>query len=146
MLQVIRRSFPLMLFVCLAMLGLTLTACGGGSSSASTQTSTQSSTSAQGSTSSSAPAATVNIRETKGANDAGDQYRCDPTTLTVKKGDSVTFTNLTDETQDFSQSDEQKAGVDILLKLNQSSTVTFNTTGTFMLQSSKNAQITVTVQ
>lgn len=92
-----------------------------------------------------APAATVQVKEsqTKGQPDV---YRCDPTTLTVKKGDSVTFTNMTDEIQDFDQGDAQQAGVDFKLALGQSATVTFNTPGTFNITSEKGATIAVTVQ
>lgn len=86
----------------------------------------------------------VNIKESKGS--SGDVYTCDPTSITVKKGDSVTFTNQSDEKQDFDQGDAKKAGVDFVLDLNGSKAVQFNTAGTFMLKSEKGATITVTVQ
>ena len=60
----------------------------------------------------------VNIKETKGSK--GDVYTCDPTSITIKKGDSVSFTNMSDEKQDFDQGDAQKAGVDFVLDLNGS--------------------------
>jgi plastocyanin len=94
------------------------------------------------------PAATVNVKETKGSGpgDTGDVYMCDPATLSVHKGDTVSFTNLSDQTQDFDQGDAQKAGVDFVMAINQSTTATFNTTGTFTIKSEKGATITVTVQ
>jgi plastocyanin len=85
------------------------------------------------------------VRESK-TQGQPDVYRCDPKTLTVKKGDAVTFTNMTDEIQDFDQGDVQQAGIDLRLPLNQSATVTFNTSGTFTITSEKGATITVTVQ
>lgn len=114
-----------------------LAACGADNTSTSSTTSSMSSKAA--------PAATVQVKEsqTKGQPDV---YRCDPTTLTVKKGDSVTFTNMTDEIQDFDQGDAQQAGVDFKLALGQSATVTFNTPGTFNITSEKGATIAVTVQ
>jgi plastocyanin len=91
------------------------------------------------------PAATVAVKESRTQGQT-DVYKCDPSTLTIKKGDSVTFTNMSDEIQDFDMGDTQKAGVDFKLALNQSATVTFNTPGTFNITSEKGATITVTVQ
>ena len=115
-----RRSVTWMLLASLLILVFALSACGGGGSSQ-----------------------TVNVKETKGA--SGDVYSCDPTSITVNKGDSVTFTNQSDENQDFDQGDAQKAGVDFKIGLNQSVPVTFNHTGTFTIKSEKGASITVTV-
>ena len=97
-----------------------------------------------GSSTPSGPAASVNVKESKGA--SGDVYTCDPASITIHKGDQVSFTNQTDEIQDFDQGDAQAAGVDFKMDLNQSVTVTFNNTGTFKIMSEKGATITVTVQ
>jgi plastocyanin len=95
----------------------------------------------------SGPVATVNIKENPGASGpASDTYYCDPATITVNKGDTVTFTNKSDELQDFDQGDYKKAGVDFKIPVNQSVSVTFNTTGTFTISSEKKATITVTVK
>jgi len=115
-----RRSVTWMLLASLLILVFALSACGGGSSQ------------------------TVNVKETKGA--SGDVYMCDPTSITVSKGDSVSFTNQTDEIQDFDQGDATKAGVDFKMDLNQTESATFNNTGTFTIKSEKGATITVTVQ
>lgn len=117
-----RRSMTWMLLASLLILVFALSACGGSGGSSQT----------------------VNIKETKGA--SGDVYTCDPTSITVSKGSSVTFTNQSDENQDFDQGDAQKAGVDFVLGLNQSKDVTFNNAGTFTIKSEKGATITVTVQ
>jgi plastocyanin len=85
------------------------------------------------------------VKETKTAGQP-DVYMCDPTSISIKKGDSVSFTNETDEIQNFDQGDESQAGIALKLTLNQSSTVTFNTTGTFNLKSEKGATLSVTVQ
>jgi plastocyanin len=116
-----RRSVTWMLLASLLILVFALSACGGSGSSQ-----------------------TVNVKETKGA--SGDVYTCDPTSITVNKGDSVTFTNQSDEIQDFDQGDATKANVDFKMDLNQSVPVTFNNTGTFTIKSEKGATITVTVQ
>ena len=138
-----RRPIFWMIFLCLLVMLLALAACGGDSTGTSgTMNSSNSASSA--STPTTASVATVMVNETRGS--SGDVYTCDPTTLTVKQGDSVTFTNQTDEVQDFDQGDTQKAGVDFVLALNQSATVTFKKSGTFMLTSEKKATITVTVQ
>jgi len=79
---------------------------------------------------------TVTIKETKGAN--GDVYMADPASITVNKGDTVKFTNTSDETQDFDQADAgtpSKSGVDFKMDINQSTTATFKTAGTFTLKS-----------
>lgn len=137
--QPVRRPVFL-LVVCFAILAFALAACGGDSGSAASTSSSSSASSGSGA------AQTVNVKEQKGANSSSDVYTCDPTTLSVKKGDSVTFTNQTDEVQDFSAGDASKAGVTIKLDLNQSGTATFNTAGTFNLKSTKGAAIAVTVQ
>ncbi len=92
----------------------------------------------------SGPAATVHIKETKGA--SGDVYTCDPTSITINKGDTVNFINDSDENQDFDMGDTQKAGVDFVIAVNGSKTVTFKTAGTFTITSEKKASITVTVK
>jgi plastocyanin len=119
-----RRPAFLAAFICLLGLILALAACGGDSGGNA--------------------AATVTVKETKGA--SGDVYTCDPASITIKKGDTVAFTNQTDEIQDFDQGDAQKAGVDFKMDLNQSTNATFNTAGTFTIKSEKGATITVTVQ
>ena len=135
-----RRPMAWMVVVSLAVLALVLTACGSDSGS-----STASSTGNPASSAGSASVMTVNVKESKGAT-GGDVYSCDPTTITVKKGDSVTFTNMSDENQDFDQGDSVKAGVDFKIGLNQSIPTTFKTAGTFTIKSEKGATFTVTVQ
>jgi plastocyanin len=117
----VRRPVIWMLLVGLLVLVLALSACG-----------------------SSGPAATVHVKETKAT--SGDVYTCDPTSISINKGDTVTFTNDSDEKQDFDMGDAQKAGVDFVIDINQSKDVTFNNTGTFTLTSEKGASISVTVK
>jgi plastocyanin len=90
-------------------------------------------------------ASKVNVKESK-ADGKDDVYTCDPLTVTIKKGESIDFTNQTDEVQDFDMGDAMKAGVDFKLALNETKTVKFDTAGTFALTSEKGATITVTVQ
>ena len=92
----------------------------------------------------SGPAATVHIKETHAA--SGDVYTCDPTSITINKGDTVNFINDSDENQDFDMGDYQKAGVDFVVAVNGSKTATFNNAGTFTILSEKKASITVTVK
>ena len=106
--------------VVVAVLSCGLMACGGGSS------------------------ASVNVNETHAS--SGDTYACDPTTLTVNKGDTVTFKNNSDELQDFDEGDASKAGVDFKIPVNESKDVVFNSTGTFAIKSEKGATSTVTVK
>ncbi|HEX3640740.1 MAG TPA: hypothetical protein VHV10_05575 [Ktedonobacteraceae bacterium] len=126
-----------------------LTACGADSTNiSSTTSSTSSTTSGANSTTSGSNAAsaiTVAVRES-GTQGQPDVYKCDPKALTLKKGDAVTFTNMTDEIQDFDQGDVQLAGIDLRLPLNQSAKVRFNTPGAFTITSEKGATITLTVQ
>ena len=119
----IRRPVSLLVLLSLLVLVFALAACGGDANASSV---------------------TVNIKESKAG--SGDVYTCDPTSITVKSGDTVTFTNQSDEIQDFDQGDAQKAGVDFKMDLNQSVQVTFKTAGTFTIKSEKGAIITVTVQ
>jgi plastocyanin len=114
-----RRHVTLMLFASLLTLVFVLSACGGSTPQ------------------------TVNVVETKEA--SGDVYTCDPTSITISKGDTVNFTNKTDEIQDFDGGDAKKAGVDFKMPINGSTTATFNTAGTFTIKSEKGATITVTV-
>lgn len=125
-----RRPIVWLAYASLSLLFLALAACGG-TGGPTTPTSV----------------ATVTVKETKGAGpgDTGDVYFCDQTTLTVKKGDTVTFTNVSDQTQDFDQGDTKAAGVDFVMAINQSVSVTFNTAGTFTIKSEKGASITITV-
>jgi plastocyanin len=135
-----QRSASLLVVACLMLIVFALAACGG-----DTMASTTASNNTSSNSNSPAPAATVNIKETKGA--AGkDVYSCDPQTISIKVGDTVSFTNQSDEIQDFDQGDAQKAGVDFKMNLNQSTTATFKTAGTFTIKSEKGATITVTVQ
>ena len=87
---------------------------------------------------------TVAIKESHGA--SRDVYSFDPASITVHKGDTITIENHSDELQDIDQGDAQKAGVDVAIPINQSATMTFNTSGTFTISSEKGATITVTVQ
>lgn len=132
-----RRPMAWMVVVSLAVLAVVLTACGSDSGSSTA-------TGASASSAGSASVMTVNVKESKST--TGDVYTCDPTTITVKKGDSVTFTNMSDENQDFDQGDSVKAGVDFKIGLNQSIPATFKTAGTFTIKSEKGATFTVTVQ
>jgi plastocyanin len=115
----IRRPIIWMLLVGLLVLAFALSACGG-------------------------PAAAVHIKETKAS--SGDVYTCDPASISINKGDTVTFTNESDENQDFDMGDAQKAGVDFVVAINGSKDVTFNNAGTFTITSEKGASITVTVK
>ena len=134
------RSTYLLAFACLMLIVFALAACGGDTMSASNTASSSTSSNS----SNPAPAATVNIKETKDS--AGkDVYSCDPQTISIKVGDTVSFTNQSDEIQDFDQGDAQKAGVDFKMNLNQSTTATFKTAGTFTIKSEKGAIIAVTV-
>ena len=117
----VRRPITWMLLVGLLIVVFALSACGG----------------------SSGPAATVNVKETQAA--TGDVYTCDPTSIKINKGDTVNFTNNSDENQDFDQGDAQKAGVDFVIAINGSKSVTFNNSGTFTIKSEKGATLTVTV-
>ena len=132
MLQSVHRPVFWIVFACLTILVVALAACGGDSGGTSSSASSSGSTTA------------INVKEAH--NVTGDVYTCDPTSITVNKGDKVSFTNQTDEIQDFDQGDAQKAGVDFKMDLNQSTTATFNTPGTFTIKSEKGATITVTVQ
>lgn len=87
----------------------------------------------------------IAIRESKDAS-GKDVYSFDPTSITLKKGDTITVQNRSDELQDIDQGDAHKAGVDVAVPINQSATMTFNTPGTFTIVSEKGATITVTVQ
>jgi plastocyanin len=133
----VRRPFSWMVAVSMLVLVFALAACGGDSGSAA-------STSGSTTSSAPAPAQTVAIKETKGS--GPDVYTCDPATISIKVGDTVQFTNMSDETQDFDQGDAQKAGVDFVMAINQSTSATFKTAGTFTVKSEKGASITVTVQ
>jgi plastocyanin len=148
-LQSIRRPVSWMVVACLAILVFALAACGGDGSSTTSSSSgsagnASSNNVSSGNASSSGPVASVNIKEKKGSSGA-DVYMCDPTTLSVKKGDTVAFTNMSDEKQDFDQGDAEKAGVDFVMDLNQSTKATFKNAGTFTIKSEKGAVITVTV-
>lgn len=117
---------------------LVLSACGGGGGGTGTSGNGASSGSGSGGT-------TVHVKETKTAGQA-DEYMCDPASITIKKGDTVTIANDSDELQDFDAGDAQKAGVDKAVPINQSGSMQFNTTGTFTIKSEKGATLTVTVQ
>lgn len=88
---------------------------------------------------------TVAIRESKDAS-GQDVYAFDPASITLKKGDTITIQNRSDEMQDIDQGDAQKAGVDVAIPVNQSATMTFHVAGTFTIQSEKGATLTVIVQ
>ena len=117
----VRRPVTWILLVGLLVLVFALSACGGSSSSP----------------------VSVKINETHAS--SGDVYVCDPTSITINKGDTVNFTNNSDENQDFDQGDAQKAGVDFVVAINGSKSVTFNTSGNFAVKSEKGANITVKV-
>lgn len=114
---------------------LVLSACGGGGGTGTSG----------GSGGSGSGGATVHVKETHTAGQP-DVYMCDPTSITVKKGDTVTIINDSDETQDFDQGDTVKAGVDKAIPVNQQAGLQFNTAGTFTIKSEKGASLTVTVQ
>jgi plastocyanin len=125
--------------VCLWSLGLLMSACWPlGDPSSSTSSSTGSGSN------SNKTVMTVMVKEKH--SDAGDTYMFDPATITLHKGDAITITNQSDELQDIDQGDATRAGVDAKVPVNQSTTATFNTVGTFTLKSEKGATITVTVQ
>src|SRR5579875_2009175 len=101
--------------------------------------------SACGSSGSGSSGTTVQINEVKTAGKP-DQYMFSPASITVKKGTTVTVVNNSDEVQDIDAGDAQKAGVDKVVAIGQSGTITFNVTGTFAIESEKGAKLTVTVQ
>jgi plastocyanin len=144
----VRPVHSWILLGCLAMLMLVLAACGGDSGSAASSSSNTSASGSSSNTSASSAKSvmTVMIKETKGATSNKDVYTFSPATITIKKGDTITIENDSDELQDIDKGDAQKAGVDKAIPVNQSGTMTFNTAGTFTLQSEKGATITVTVQ
>ncbi len=125
-----------------------LSACGGSdNTSAANSGSSNSGSTSTGSSNSGSDAmgTTVNIKESKGS-DGKDVYKFDQTTLSVKKGDKVTFKNMSDELQDIDGGDASKAGIDVKVPVNQEASATFNTAGTFTISSEKGATMTVTVQ
>jgi len=133
--QPFRRSISVMALGCLLVLLFLLAACGSDTTSSSATSDTHSGKQS---------VMTVTVKESKGA-DGKDVYTFDPTSITVKKGDTITIQNQSDELQDMDQGDAQKAGVDVKIPVNESATATFNTVGTFSLQSEKGATLTVTV-
>jgi len=135
--SVIRRPLSWMLAICMLVLVFALAACGETTPAATTSGSTTSNTPAA------AAGQVVTVKETKGA--SGDVYTCDPATISVKVGEKVQFTNMSDETQDFDQGQNKEAGVDFVMAINQSTTATFKTAGTFTIKSEKGASFTVTV-
>jgi plastocyanin len=168
--QAVRRPLSLVAFGGLAFLVLLLAACG---STAATPASSGSSSASSGSSSSGgmnsgsansggmnsgsanpdsanpgsmgkSSVMTISIKESHGT--SGDVYTFDPARITVKQGDTITIENLSDELQDIDQGDAVKAGVDVVIPLNKSGTMTFKNAGTFTLKSEKGATLTVTVQ
>ena len=133
--QSFRRSISVIALECLLVLLLLLAACGSDTTSPSATTDALSGKPS---------AMTVTVKESKGA-DGKDVYAFDPTSITVKKGDTITIQNQSDELQDVDQGDAQKAGVDVKIPVNASATATFHNVGIFKLQSEKGATITVTV-
>ncbi len=83
MLQSVHRPVFWIVFACLTILVVALAACGGDSGGTSSSASSSGSTTA------------INVKEAH--NVTGDVYTCDPTSITVNKGDKVSFTNQTDE-------------------------------------------------
>jgi plastocyanin len=129
-----------MLLSCLGLLVLALAACGSGNGSTS-----GSSSASNNANSRNASVMTIAIKEGKGA-DGQDTYYFDPASITLHQGDTITIQNLSDELQDVDQGDAEAAGIDVVIPLNQSGTVTFNKVGTFTIKSEKGAALTVTVQ
>jgi plastocyanin len=115
---------------------LVLSACGGSGGAGSSN---------GGNSGSGSSGTTVQINEVKTAGKP-DQYMFSPASITVKKGTTVTVVNNSDEVQDIDAGDAQKAGVDKVVAIGQSGTITFNVTGTFAIESEKGAKLTVTVQ
>jgi plastocyanin len=112
-------------------------------SSAPVQTNQSSSSSTSSGSSTTHPVMTVTVKEKHGT--SGDVYMFDPASITVKKGDTVAFKNLSDELQDIDVGDASKAGIDVKVPVNETALATFNVPGTFTLKSEKGATITVTV-
>lgn len=135
-----RRPISWMLLSCLSLLLLALAACGSGDAGSSGSSSASNSANSRN-----ASVMTIAIKEGKGAN-GQDVYYFDPASITLQKGDTITIQNLSDELQDVDQGDAAQAGVDVVVPLNQSGTVTFNKVGTFTIKSEKGATLTVTVQ
>jgi plastocyanin len=141
-----RRSLSWMAFGCLFFLALTLAACGSNAANSS-NTASPSGNASSGSTAHDAKTSvmTISIKEGHDAS-RKDVYSFDPASITVKQGDTITIQNLSDELQDIDQGDAVKAGVDVVIPINQSGTMTFNVAGTFTIKSEKGATLTVTVQ
>ncbi len=136
-----RRPSFWALLSCLSLLLLAFAACGSGNGSASGSSSANNTAADNHS----ASVMTIAIKESKGA-DGQDIYYFDPASITLHQGDTITIQNLSDELQDIDQGDAEAAGIDVVIPLNQSGTVTFNKVGTFTIKSEKGATITVTVQ
>lgn len=112
-----------------------------GNMTGNTTTGSTGSTSPAGST---ASAMTITIKESRNA--AGkDVFTFDHPAITLKKGDTVTIVNQSDDDQDFDEGDAAKAGVDVIIPGNHSGTATFNNAGTFTIKSKAGASFTVTV-
>ena len=134
MIKPLSRPVYWLVVCCLVVLSFALAACGDTTATSPASNATNQKTSAM----------TVTIKEKKGA-DGKDTYSFDPTSITVKKGDTITIQNLSDEIQDIDMGDAQKAGVDVVIPVGGSGTATFKNSGTFMLQSEKGATITAIV-
>lgn len=141
----IRRPPFWMAFGCLFFLVLALAACGSNGTSSPSASSSSGSANNAG-TANNAKTSTMTISIKEGHDASGDVYTFDPLSITVQQGDTITIQNLTDELQDIDQGDAVKAGVDVVIPINQSGTMTFNTAGTFTIKSEKGATLTVTVQ
>ena len=142
----VRRPPFWMAFGCLVFVVLALAACGStATSSPNASSSSGSASNAGGANNAKTSAMTISIKESHDAS-GQDVYNFDPLSITVQKGDTITIQNLTDELQDIDQGDAVKAGVDVVIPINQSGTMTFNVAGTFTIKSEKGATLTVTVQ
>jgi plastocyanin len=130
--------------VCLCSLVMLMAACWPLPDSSSSSNTSAPPQANQSSSSSAQLVMTVMVKEKQGS--SGDVYTFDPSTITLHKGDTITITNQSDELQDIDQGDAMKAGIDVKVPVNQSTTATFNSVGTFTLKSEKGAMITVTVQ
>ncbi|HEU5368501.1 MAG TPA: hypothetical protein VFU69_08560 [Ktedonobacterales bacterium] len=141
----VRRPSSWLAFGCLVFLALALAACGSNAASSPSASSPSGSASnASSANNAKTSTMTIAIKESHGA--SGDVYTFDPLSITVQQGDTITIQNLTDELQDIDQGDAVKAGVDVVIPINQSGTMTFNVAGTFTIKSEKGATLTVTVQ
>jgi plastocyanin len=107
--------------------------------------SAHSSTSKSDSAASSTGAMTVTIKASKDASGKAI-YTLDHSTITVKKGEAITFVNQSDEAQSFTREGASKTETAITVPSKQSSAHTFTQPGTMVLKNKAGNSLTITVK